>query len=102
MSTSKKNLKCADCDNFLGMGDWNLCCKNPPEDQVGWCGFLGYEDTEACKNFKPKLRIKLKPDTPESWEAPADWIPCTKCCFFEDCETKESRDGCHFGEPEEN
>lgn len=54
MSTSKKNLKCADCDNFLGMGDWNLCCKNPPEDQVGWCGFLCYEDTEACENFKSK------------------------------------------------
>ena len=93
---------CKDCDNFLGMGDWNLCCKNPPEDRVSWCGFLCYEDTEACQNFKPKLRINLKPDTPESWEVPADWIPCTKCAFFEDCETKESRDGCYFGEPEEN
>ena len=45
---------CKDCSNFIGLGDWNLCCKNPPEDQVGWYGFLCYEDTEACKNFKPK------------------------------------------------
>ena len=101
MCESKESLRCADCANFLGGGDWNLCCKNPPEDQVGWCGFLCYEDTEACQNFKPKLRIKLKPDTPESWKVTADWIPCTKCYFFEECETKESRDGCHFGEPEE-
>ena len=49
-----KDKKCKDCDNFMGGGDWNLCCKNPPEDQVGWCGFLCYEDTEACDNFKPK------------------------------------------------
>ena len=59
---------CKDCDNFLGGGDWNLCCKNPPEDQVGWCGFLCYADTEACQNFKPKLRIKLRPDKPEDWD----------------------------------
>ena len=49
-----KEKYCKDCSNFLGLGDWNLCCKNPPEDQVGWCGFLCYEDTEACQNFKPK------------------------------------------------
>lgn len=97
-----EKLRCADCANFLGMGDWNLCCKNPPEDQVGWCGFLCYEDTEACKNFKSKLRIKLKTDTPESWEVPADWTQCIKCAFLEDCEIKESRDGCYFGESEEN
>ena len=94
MCKSKENLRCADCDNFLGGGDWNLCCKNPPEDKVGWCGFLCYADTEACKNFKPK------PDAQESLEATSDWVPCTKCCLFEDCETKESRDGCPFGEPE--
>lgn len=94
---------CKDCDNFLGGGDWNLCCKNPPEDQVGWCGFLCYEDTEACQNFKPLRHVRLRPDKPGDWERPpADWLPCSKCAFFEDCETKESRDGCYFGEPEEN
>jgi hypothetical protein len=49
---------CKDCKNFLGGGDWNLCCKNPPENQVGWCGFLCYEDTEACENFQRKEYIK--------------------------------------------
>lgn len=58
---------CKDCDNFLGMGDWNLCCKNPPKDQVGWCGFLCYEDTEACENFKTKLHIKLRQDA--NWDS---------------------------------
>jgi hypothetical protein len=48
---------CKDCSNFTGCGDWNLCCMNPPEDKVGWCGFLCYEDTEACNNFKEKENI---------------------------------------------
>ena len=97
------NKTCKDCDNFLGGGDWNLCCKNPPEDQVSWCGFLCYEDTEVCQNFKPKLRIKLRPDKPEDWEQPpTDWVSCMKCAFFDDCRSKESRDGCYFGESEEN
>ena len=51
---------CKDCDNFIGAGDWNLCCKNPPEDKVGWCGFLCYEDTPVCQNFKDKNIIKEK------------------------------------------
>ena len=93
MCKSNENLRCADCANFLGIGDWNLCCKNPPEDQVGWCGFLCYEDTEACKNFKPIAS--------EFLEIHADWTPCIQCYFFEDCETKESRDGCYLGEPKE-
>jgi hypothetical protein len=50
----EQNKTCKDCDNFIGGGDWNLCCKNPPKDQVGWCGFLCYADTPACENFKNK------------------------------------------------
>ena len=46
---------CKYCDNFIGLRDWNLCCKNPPEDKVGCCGFLCYEDTEACENFIPLI-----------------------------------------------
>lgn len=45
---------CKDCEHFLGGGDWDLCCKNSPKDQVGWCGFLCYEGTPACENFKEK------------------------------------------------
>ncbi len=48
------NKTCKDCNNFLGGGDWNLCCKNPPKDKVSWCGFLCYEYTPACENFKEK------------------------------------------------
>lgn len=63
-----ENKTCKECDNFLGLGDWNLCCKNPPKDKVSWCGFLCYEDTEACQNFKPLVRIKLRKDDDISWE----------------------------------
>lgn len=48
------NPTCALCTHFLGGGDWNLCCSNPPKDQVGWAGFLCYEDTPACENFELK------------------------------------------------
>lgn len=44
---------CVQCKNFIGAGDWNLCCKNPPESaKDNWCGFLCYEDTPACENFE--------------------------------------------------
>ena len=61
---------CNDCQYFIGGGDWDLCCKNPPKDQVGYYGFLCYEDTPACENFKIKLRakIKLRKDTTASWQ----------------------------------
>ena len=51
MKTELPNT-CKTCKNFLGGGDWNLCCKNPPKDQMSWCGFLCYEDTPACENYK--------------------------------------------------
>lgn len=43
---------CKDCVNFIGMGDWDLCCR---EEHEGYpFGFLCYEDTLACEKFKPK------------------------------------------------
>ena len=48
--------KCGNCEFFLGMGDWNLCCSNPPEDEVSWAGFLCYGDTAPCHNYKYKKR----------------------------------------------
>ena len=47
-----KVLRCKDCKHFIGAGDWNLCCSNPPRSQVSWLGFLCYSDTEACENFE--------------------------------------------------
>lgn len=44
--------KCKDCANFIGGGDWDLCCKNPPESQITWVGHLCYADDPACENFK--------------------------------------------------
>jgi hypothetical protein len=29
-----------------------------------------------------------------------EWVRCTKCIYVEDCDTKEDRDGCYFGETE--
>lgn len=48
--------KCGNCEFFLGMGDWNFCCSNPPEDEVSWAGFLCYGDTAPCHNYKYKKR----------------------------------------------
>ena len=43
---------CKDCDHFMGLGDWDLCCT---ESHDGYpFGFLCYEDTEACEKFKEK------------------------------------------------
>ena len=28
----------------------------------------------------------------------AEWTQCKECIYFEDCQTKEDRDGCYFGE----
>lgn len=48
--------KCKDCMNFIGCGDWSLCCK---EDHDGYpFGFLCYEDTDACEKFKKKEETK--------------------------------------------
>ena len=48
--------KCKDCANFIGGGDWNLCCK---EHHDGYpFGFLCYEDTDACEKFKKKEETK--------------------------------------------
>ena len=30
-----------------------------------------------------------------------DFIICSQCIYWEECENKESRDGCYFGENED-
>lgn len=46
---------CKDCANFLGCGDWDLCCSEYHEGYP--FGFLCYEDTPACEKFSRKLDI---------------------------------------------
>ena len=48
--------KFGNCEFFIGMGDWDLCCSNPPEDKVSWAGFLCYADTDPCQNYRYKER----------------------------------------------
>lgn len=48
--------KCGDCANFLGMGDWDLCCKEKHEGYP--FGFLCYEDTNACEKFTQTSEVK--------------------------------------------
>lgn len=40
------NHYCKECSHYMGLGDFNLCCKVHPG--------LVYENTEACKDFKEK------------------------------------------------
>lgn len=50
---------CGQCNHFLGMGDWNLCCDiehpTPKEKEQGLdfpFGHLCYENSEACDAFE--------------------------------------------------
>ena len=52
--------KCGYCANFLGMGDWDLCCKDPPEEDRGVIGHLCYADTPACRKFIPSMKVQNK------------------------------------------
>jgi hypothetical protein len=29
-----------------------------------------------------------------------EWVECKDCIYFEDCDAKEEREGCYFGETE--
>ena len=46
--------RCESCKYFTGSGDWDLCCLNPPDRRIGCFGFLCYETTPACENYKNK------------------------------------------------
>lgn len=37
---------CAECTDFIGCGDWGLCCKSAPYE------FLCHDHTVACERFK--------------------------------------------------
>ena len=58
--TVDPNLKhCYQCKNFIGGGDWNLCCKvthpTPNEKEQGLkfeFGHLCYKETNACDMFE--------------------------------------------------
>lgn len=52
LDEEKKEEDCKSCQNFLGMGDWDLCCSEHHEGYP--LGFLCYEDTKACEKFKRK------------------------------------------------
>lgn len=44
---------CAECTDFIGGGDWGLCCKSAES-----YNFLCYAFTTACERFKPGRKIK--------------------------------------------
>ena len=46
--------KCGYCANFLGMGDWDSCCNDSPEEDQRFAGHRCYADTTACGKYKPK------------------------------------------------
>jgi len=51
----REGKTCKDCANFLGLGDWDLCCKESHEGYP--FGFLCYEDTPICEKFKDKGEV---------------------------------------------
>lgn len=49
---------CGECENYIGFGDWNLCCKEEHDPKEFPFGHLCYEDTLACDKFKPISETK--------------------------------------------
>ncbi len=47
------------------------------------------------KRFNEKIPEVLETNTTHG-----EWTECKDCNYFEDCEAKEGRDGCYFGESE--
>ena len=47
-------------------------------------------DTQSQEEFLKILRENMV----------AGWTNCKDCIYFEDCETKEDRDGCYMGDEE--
>ena len=43
---------CAECTDFIGCGDWGLCCKSMEYND------LCYEWTQACERFKAGRKIR--------------------------------------------
>jgi len=60
-------LLCCMCDNYIGAGDWNLCCKVDP------C--LHYENDEACDRFVPSKICK-------NVSSYVGMFRCSKCGAF--------------------
>lgn len=50
--SKKPKPTCAACANFLGGGDWGLCCKVSYD--------LCYQDSPACENFKSAVAQQVK------------------------------------------
>ena len=53
MNIDGKSYVCGECTKFLGIGDWDLCCKEKHDSKEYLLGLLCYEDTPACDKFKP-------------------------------------------------
>lgn len=56
-------------------------------------------DIESCEYIifigEPTIVVEVK------IKNSCSFVNCSDCVLFEDCETKEDRDGCEFGEEEE-
>ena len=60
MNIDGKSYVCGECTKFLGMGDWDLCCKEKHDPKEYPLGFLCYEDSPACDKFVPVKTVTEK------------------------------------------
>ena len=49
--------RCGTCEYFTNKGEWDLCCSKPPARKTGCFGFLCFDTTPACENYKNTERI---------------------------------------------
>ena len=63
----------------------------------GAISWLMTDEAFRIEYFKGEQQMKLWAD--DARPAP-EYVTCKECAMWEDCENKESRDGCYFGENE--
>jgi hypothetical protein len=60
------NYTCGDCKNFIGAGDWDLCCMKGVRR-------LCYKNTERCdEEFTPKERSPILDEIAQALENGGD------------------------------
>jgi hypothetical protein len=50
-------VTCGDCENYTGIGDWNLSCTENHDPKDHPFGHLCYARTPACEKYKPITKL---------------------------------------------
>ena len=95
------------CIYSIILPEAGICCNvynNAKRPDGKWWAHWPKCTIDKCPILNPELLEGAVFDK-ENYKMPpyaGDFINCADCLFWEDCENKESRDGCYCGEKEDN